>query len=239
MNNFIAECFGTALLIIFGNGVVANVVLNKSKGQNGGWIVISFGWAMAVYIAVYCTSSYSGAHLNPAVSIALALKANDFSTLPTYLTAQFLGAFIGAVFVYLIYKQQYDETKDASGKLATFCTSPAVYNPIYNFATEAIVTFIFILAILFLGDDVLNKDKVSVGALNALPVSLLVLGIGLSLGGPTGYAINPTRDLGPRLAHAILPIKDKGSNEWYYAWIPVVAPIVGAIAAVYFYKLLF
>lgn len=228
MTPFIAEIIGTALLIFFGTGVVANVLLQHSKGNGGGWIVITFGWAMAVFIGVYAVSEYSGAHLNPAVTIADAVSTGSTAKL-IYIPAQFLGAFIGSFLTWVCYKQHFDATEDKDLQLAVFCNAPAIRNTAYNFITEAVVTFVFMFSILMLGN---NGESVNLGALNALPVALLVLAIGLSAGGPTGYAINPARDLGPRIMHFILPIKNKRDSDWSYSWIPVVAPIVGAILAV-------
>jgi glycerol uptake facilitator protein len=225
---FLGEFIGTALLIIMGGGVVANVVLNKTKGQNSGWIVITFGWAMAVFLGVYAAGALgSGGHLNPAVTIAVAAFDNfETSQLAAYIGGQFAGAILGAIIVFIAYKQHFDETNDAGLKLAVFSTGPAIRNPAYNLLTEIIGTFILVLGALLSGKQGANTTQ-----LGPLPVALLVLGIGLSLGGPTGYAINPARDLGPRIAHAILPIRAKGGSDWSYAWIPVVGPIIGALIA--------
>ncbi|MBL7739219.1 MAG: aquaporin family protein [Chitinophagaceae bacterium] len=233
MSPFTGEFIGTALLITMGGGVVANVVLNKTKGNNSGWIVITFGWAMAVFLGVYASNSLGGSgHLNPAVTVALAAFGDfDKSLLLTYLLAQFAGAFTGAVIVWLAYKQHFDETTDKDLKLAIFCTGPAIRNPIYNLLTEIIGTFV-----LLFGALAMSKSKDTLGALDALPVALLVLGIGLSLGGPTGYAINPARDLGPRIAHFILPIGVKRDSDWGYAWVPVVGPVIGAVLAALVFK---
>jgi glycerol uptake facilitator protein len=233
MSPFIGEFIGTALLIILGAGVVANVVLSKTKGQNSGWIVITFGWAMAVFVGVYASTTLGGSgHLNPAVTIALSLFGDfDSSLLVPYLAAQFGGAFTGAVVAWLAYKQHFDETADKELKLAVFCTAPAIRNPLYNLITEIIGTFVLVFGAL-----AMSKPTDALGTLNALPVGLLVLGIGISLGGPTGYAINPARDLGPRIAHFILPIKGKRDSDWGYAWIPVVGPITGAILAALLFK---
>ena len=235
MSPFLGEFIGTALLIIMGGGVVANVVLSKTKGQNSGWIVITFGWAMAVFIGVYASNSLGGSgHLNPAVSIGLAAFGDfDPSLLATYLAAQFGGAFTGAVIVWIAYKQHFDETADKDLKLAVFSTAPAIRNPLYNLLTEIIGTFI-----LLFGALTMSKSAATLGALDALPVALLVLGIGLSLGGPTGYAINPARDLGPRIAHFVLPIPGKRNSDWGYAWIPVAGPIIGGLIAAGVFKLL-
>lgn len=234
MNVYIAEMVGTALLITLGNGVVANVILDKTKGNNGGLIAITLGWAMAVFIAVLATAAISGSHLNPAITIALATIGKfDWALVPGYLFAQLIGSMIGSLLVWIIYKQHFDETKDASIKLACFSTSPSISNAQHNFLTECLATFIFMFAVLFI-----SKSSNSLGSLDALPVALVVLGIGLSLGGPTGYAINPIRDFGPRIMHSILPIRGKGSSDWKYSWIPVFAPIAGAIAAALLYQIL-
>lgn len=236
---FLGEFTGTALLIIMGAGVVANVVLSKTKGQNSGWIVITFGWAMAVFVGVYASKALGGGgHLNPAVSIAasaFSVGGFDSSLLATYIAAQFAGAIAGAIIAWLAYKQHFDETQDPNLKLAVFCTAPSIRNPVYNLLTEIIGTFILVFGAL-----VTSKLKYGypLGTLEALPVGLLVLGIGLSLGGPTGYAINPARDLGPRIAHFILPIKGKRDSDWSYAWIPVVGPIIGALLAAGLFTLL-
>ena len=233
MSPFIAEIVGTAILIILGDGVVANVILSKTKGFNGGLISITFGWSMAVFVGVYVSATASGAHLNPAVTIALAYAGKfDWALVPQYLAAQLIGAMFGAFIVWLAYKQHFDETTDGDAKLAVFSTGPAIRNSFYNLITEAIGTFILVF-----GAMAFSKPSSSLGTLEALPVALLILGIGLSLGGPTGYAINPARDLGPRIAHFILPIKNKRDSDWGYSWIPVVGPIIGALIAVYLYKL--
>lgn len=229
---FLGEFIGTALLIIMGGGVVANVVLSKTKGHNSGWIVITFGWAMAVFLGVYASNALGGnGHLNPAVSIALALFGDfEISLLGTFIAAQFAGAIAGAIVVWVAYKQHFDETTDPGLQLAVFSTAPAIRNPAFNLLTEIIGTFVLVL-----GASLASKEM---DKLSSLPVALLVLGIGLSLGGPTGYAINPARDLGPRIAHAILPMKGKGNSDWGYAWIPVVGPIIGAMAAAALLKVL-
>jgi glycerol uptake facilitator protein len=234
MTPFVAELVGTAILMFFGNGVVANVVLAKTKGNSSGWIVITFGWAIAVFVAVYGVGKISGAHLNPAITIADAVNTGNYDKL-IYIPAQFLGAMIGTSLVWLSYKQHFDATDDASLQLAVFCNAPAIRSTAHNFLTEFLITFIFMIGVLMMNN---NGESVNLGALNALPVALLVLGVGLCLGGPTGYAINPARDLGPRIMHAILPIKNKGTSDWAYSWIPVVGPICGAVAAVLVHKLL-
>jgi glycerol uptake facilitator protein len=235
MSPFIGEFAGTALLIILGDGVVANVVLNKTKGNNAGWIVITFGWAMAVFLGVFTSVKLGGSgHLNPAVTIAMT-AFNDFdpSLLMTYIGAQFAGAAVGAIVVWLAYKQHFDETTDGDAKLAVFCTGPAIRNTFYNLITEAIGTFILVF-----GAMSFSKPSSTLGTLDALPVGLLILGIGLSLGGPTGYAINPARDLGPRIIHFILPLKNKRDSDWGYSWIPVAGPIIGALLAAYLFKII-
>ncbi|WP_343305935.1 MIP/aquaporin family protein [Chitinophaga niabensis] len=227
MSIFLAEILGTALLILLGNGVVANCVLNKSKGQNGGWMVITMGWAMAVFVGVFTVGAYSGAHLNSAVTLALAVTGGiSWDLVPVYIFAQLVGAIIGASLVWAAYKQHFDATTDADGILACFCTAPAIRSTIPNLVTEIIGTFVLIFGVFYI-----TKSEVGLGAVDALPVALLVLAIGLSLGGPTGYAINPARDLGPRIAHFILPIKGKRNSDWGYAWIPVVGPVIGALLA--------
>jgi len=232
MNVFSAELIGTFLLVLLGDGVVANVVLKGTKGNNGGWIVITFGWAIAVFTGVFVAGKVSGAHLNPAVSVALAyLGEIKAEALPLYIGGQVIGAMLGAFFVWVCYKQHFDVTDDASGKLAVFCTGPAIRNTFFNLATEFIGTFTLVFGVLFM-----VKPDNSLGALDALPVSFLVLGIGLSLGGPTGYAINPARDLGPRIMHALLPIKGKGNSDWKYSWIPVIGPLAGGVVAAIVYQ---
>lgn len=227
MSPFIAEVTGTCLLIILGDGVVANVVLNKTKGNNSGWIVITFGWAIAVFVGVYSAASISGAHLNPAVTIGLAsIGKFDWANVPMYIGAQMLGAMAGALIVWIAYRQHFTETADANAKLAVFCTGPAIRSAGNNLITEIIGTFVLVFGVLFI-----SKPHDTLGALDALPVALLVLGIGLGLGGPTGYAINPARDLGPRIMHFILPVSGKRDSDWSYSWIPVIGPVIGGIAA--------
>lgn len=232
MTPFIAELTGTALLIILGDGVVANVILDKTKGHNGGWIVITFGWAIGVFTGVFVTASSSGAHLNPAVTIALAsLGKFAWASVPVYIAAQLLGAMLGSFLVWLVYKRHFDATADTGTQLAVFCTRPAIRNPVDNLISEIIGTFVFIMGVLFL-----VAPSNSLGGLDALPVALLVLGIGLSLGGTTGYAINPARDLGPRIMHAMLPIKGKGGSDWAYSWVPVLGPVIGSLLAALCYS---
>jgi len=235
MTPFIAEIIGTALLIILGGGVVANVELNKTIGNNSGWIVVTTGWALAVYVAVVVTAPYSGAHVNPAVSIGLAITGEfAWSQVPSYILAQMLGAMLGgASIVWLVYKNHFDATKDGATKKAVFCTAPAIRNTFFNLIGEIVGTFVLVFTILNFTDAAMadSNEIVGLGSLGALPVAFLVWAIGLSLGGTTGYAINPARDLGPRIMHAILPIKDKASNDWGYSWIPVIGPITGASLA--------
>ena len=228
MNPFFGELIGTALLILLGNGVVANVVLNETKGNGAGWIVITWGWGMAVFVAVFTVAAFSGAHLNPAVSIGLAVAGKfEWGQVPAYVLAQMLGAMIGAVLVWATYWQHFAQTEDPDLKLACFCTAPAVRSAPSNLFSEVIGTFVLVFAVLFLAVSVFG-----LGALDALPVGLLVLAIGLSLGGTTGYAINPARDLGPRIVHALLPMPGgKRDSDWGYAWVPVVGPVIGAVIA--------
>ena len=234
MTPFIAEFTGTAVLILLGDGVVANVVLNKTYGNNSGLIVIAFGWAIAVFAGVFISAGSSGAHLNPAITIGLAaLGKFDWALVPTYIAAQLLGAMMGSMLVWITYRTHFEATPDPAAKLSVFCTSPAIASPVDNFFSEVVGTFVLVLGALFI-----VAAKNSLGALNGLPVALLVLGIGLSLGGTTGYAINPARDLGPRIMHAILPIKDKGSSNWKYGIVPVVAPVIGSLLAALCYHLI-
>ncbi|HUX55735.1 MAG TPA: MIP/aquaporin family protein [Bacteroidales bacterium] len=227
MNVFFAEFFGTAMILVFGSGVVSNVLLNKTKGNNSGWIVISFGWAIGVFTGVLIAAPVSGAHLNPAVTLALVL-AHKFSPslMPLYISAQVLGAMFGSGLAWLAYKKHFDATDDADAKLAVFCTGPNIRSYWYNVATEVIGTYVLALAVLYMA-----APDVGLGALNALPVAIVVLGIGLSLGGPTGYAINPARDLGPRIMHFFLPIPNKRNSDWKYSWVPVFGPLLGAAIA--------
>lgn len=241
MTPFVAELIGTALLIALGCGVVANVVLDKTKGQGGGWIVITTGWAFAVYVGVVVAGPYSGAHINPAVTLGLALAgAFDWAEVPSYLLAQLLGAMLGAAVVWITYKDHFNITDDKSLKLVVFSTVPAIRNYGSNLFSEIIGTFILVFTVLFFSDASLpaTEEVIGLGSLGALPVALLVWSIGLSLGGTTGYAINPARDLGPRLVHALFPIKDKGGSDWAYSWVPVVGPFLGGSAAAALYLIL-
>jgi glycerol uptake facilitator protein len=221
-----AETIGTAILILFGDGVVAGVLLNRSKAQNAGWVVITLGWGLAVAMAVFAVGQFSGAHLNPAVTVGLwAIGSVDAGDVPKYLVGEFLGAFIGAVLVFLAYLPHWAETEDPGLKLAVFSTGPAIRNYPANVVTEVIGTFILLFGILAIGA---NKATADTGLVPLL-VGFLVVAIGMSLGGPTGYAINPARDLGPRIAHAVLPIAGKGPSDWGYSWVPVVAPLIGGV----------
>ena len=230
----VAETIGTALLIILGDGVVAGVLLTRSKAQNAGWIVITTGWALAVAVGVYAIGGLTGAHLNPAVTIGLAtIGSTDWGLVPWYLIGEFLGAFIGAVIVWLHYLPHWSITEDPGLKLAVFSTGPAVRNMTSNLMSEIIGTFMLVFGVL-----AITSNELGAG-LAALLVGFLVWGIGLSLGGPTGYAINPARDLGPRIAHAVLPIAGKGSSDWEYSWIPVVGPIIGGVLGALAYQAFF
>ena len=234
LQNFMAELIGTAILVLLGDGVVANVVLKKSKGFNSGWMVIASGWAFAVAIPVYMFGSVSGAHFNPAVTIALAVTgAFPWNKFPMYILAQLIGAFIGATLVLLSYYNHFEATEDKSTKLGVFCTAPEIKNTKWNFVTEFIGTFLLIFGIIGI------TAHPFVDGVQPLAIGILIWAIGLCLGGPTGYAINPIRDFGPRLAHFILPVPGKGSSNWGYAWIPVVAPILGAIVGALVYKVIF
>jgi len=238
MSPILAEFIGTTILIVLGDGVVANVVLHQTKGHNSGWIVITAGWAFAVTIAVYCVGSISGAHLNPAVTIGLAsIGTFEWAKVPMYIVAQVAGGLVGGIVVWLVYLPHWKVTTDSGAKLAVFCTGPAIRQPLPNLMTEVIGTFALMLAlsaVLSPGNFVPGSDLAK-GFSPAL-VGVIVWAIGLSLGGPTGYAINPARDLGPRIAHALLPIPGKGSSDWRYAWVPVVGPVLGGVLGAYFYQ---
>ncbi|MGQ1909894.1 MIP/aquaporin family protein [Marinifilum sp. RC60d5] len=237
MCEIIAEFLGTMLLILLGNGVVANVVLNKTKGNNGGWIVITLGWGLAVFVGVAVAGPVSGAHINPAVTIGLAVAGLfAWSKVALFIIAQILGAAMGAFLVWLMYRDHFNSTEDGEAKLACYSTGPAIRNFASNAISEIIGTFVLVFVIFYMVGPSLEGQgiehaKLGLGTLGALPVALLVVAIGLSLGGTTGYAINPARDLGPRIMHAILPMKNKGTSDWGYSLIPVIAPVVGAIVA--------
>ena len=239
MTPFLAELLGTMLLILMGGGVVANVSLSKTKGNGAGWMAITTAWALGVFIGVVVAGPYSGAHLNPAVTLGLA-AAGTFAwpmVIP-YIVAQMLGGFVGAILVYAFYKDHYDATADPATKLGTFCTIPAIRNYGRNLFCEIVGTFVLVFVILALSIDG-NTSEVGMGALGAFPVAMLIVALGMSLGGTTGYAINPARDLAPRLAHAVLPIKEKGSNDWGYSWVPVVGPIIGGFLAAALYCVIY
>jgi glycerol uptake facilitator protein len=225
---FGAETIGTAILILLGDGVVAAVLLANSKAQNSGWIVITWGWAIAVAMAIFAVGQFSGAHLNPAVTLGFAVIGNtEWSDVPAYLAGEFAGAFIGACLVFAAYSNHWKPTEDPGLKLAVFSTGPAIRNTAANLVTEIIGTFLLVFGVLAIfANEAIAAPTFGLGG---LLVGLLVLGLGLSLGGPTGYAINPARDLGPRIAHFVLPIAGKGDSDWGYAWIPVVGPIIGGI----------
>jgi glycerol uptake facilitator protein len=234
MTPFIAEIIGTMTLILLGNGVVANVVLNETKGNGSGWIVITTGWALAVFTGVVIAAPFSGAHLNPAVSIGLAVMGEfAWDLLPMYVLAQFIGAMLGAILVWLMYLDHYKATSNIDLKAATFCTAPAIRNNYVNLLSETVGTFVLLFVIFHFAQAEISSPKtpIGLGSLGAIPVAFLVWVIGLALGGTTGYAINPARDLGPRIMHAILPIHNKGKTDWTYAWIPVVGPVLGSIIA--------
>lgn len=232
MNGYLFEFIGTAVLVLLGNGVVANLVLKDTKGGNLGWVGISLAWGIAVFCGVFISADVSGAHINPAVTFALALAGKfDWGLVPGYFIAQILGAMMGNLLVWLTYKKHYEATTDQPAILATFSTAPAIRKPFWNFVTEAIGTFMLVFGVFFIAGGSMGDETISLGSLDALPVALLVIGIGFSLGGPTGYAINPARDLGPRIMHTILPLKNKGSSDWKYAWVPVLGPLFGGLVA--------
>jgi len=234
MTPFVAEFLGTMLLILLGDGVVANVVLKNTKGNNGGWIVISTAWALAVFVGVMVAAPYSGAHINPAVTIALAVAGQfAWSSVASYIVAQMLGAMTGAFLVWLMYRDHFNQTEDKGAVLAVFCTGPAIRRYSSNFISEVVGTFVLLFTIFYItGAEITSsREPIGLGSVGAIPVAFLVWAIGLSLGGTTGYAINPARDLGPRIMHALLPIKTKGGNDWSYAWVPVIGPVVGCILA--------
>jgi glycerol uptake facilitator protein len=241
----VSEIIGTMLLILLGDGVVANVLLAKTKGNNAGWIVITTAWGMAVFVGAYVAASMGGgAHLNPAVTIGLVVAGKfPAAQAPVYIIGQFIGAFLGAILVWLSYFPHWGETKDPGLKLAVFSTGPAIRSSVWNLICEIIGTFVLMFGILGIkGASMVvtgtNLTQIGMGAIGIIPVAFLVWVIGLALGGPTGYAINPARDLGPRIMHAILPIPGKGSSDWGYSWIPVVGPIVGAVIAAVLYMAL-
>ena len=244
MSNFLAEFIGTTLLLLLGNGVVANVILEQTKGFNSGWLVITVAWGLSVFVGVFVAGPYSGAHLNPAVSVGLAMAGVfEWSKVPEYIAAQMLGAALGTTLAWLTYRQHLKVTPDANVKLSTFSTMPAIRGKADNFFSEAIGTFVLVFAVLFIAVPTFSSSEIGtvefgLGAIGALPVALLVFVIGLSLGGTTGYAINPARDLAPRIMHALLPIAGKRDSDWGYAWIPVVGPMVGGLLAGFLYSVI-
>lgn len=238
MTPFVAEIIGTFFLLLLGCGVVANVVLEKTKSNDLGWMVITTAWGLSVFVGVVIAGPYSGAHLNPAVSVGLAVAGKfEWSLVPLYVLGQFIGAMLGAGIAWVVYKDHFDATEDGATKRAVFCTAPAIRNPLSNVFSELVGTFTLVFVVLYFTEpamsDLVTKTEtpIGLGSLGALPVAFLVWAIGLCLGGTTGYAINPARDLGPRMMHAILPIKNKASNDWGYGWIPVVGPVIGACLA--------
>lgn len=233
MHYFLAEFLGTSLLILLGAGVVANVSLNQSKAQGTGFLVVAVGWAIAVFVGVYLSAPHSGAHLNPAISLAMYMMGRiELNQLPIYMLAQLMGAMTGALVNWILYRQHFNATQDAAVQLGVFATMPAIHSPVNNLISEVIGSFVLVIGVLYI-----VSPASTLGALDALPVALLVLGIGLSLGGPTGYAINPARDLGPRIMHQLLPMKGKGSSGWHYSWVPVLGPFLGAMLAVWVFQL--
>ena len=232
-----AEVLGTFFLILLGGGVCANTTLNRAYGQGAGWLVVTLGWGLAVFVGVSVAGPYSGAHINPAVTVGLALAGKfSWSEVPFYIAAQVVGAMLGAVTVWLVYRGHYIATPDPDAKRGTFCTGPAIANAPQNFLSELVGTFALVLVVLYFTEPTLQAQELSevrlgLGSLGALPVALLVVSIGMSLGGTTGYAINPARDLGPRIVYSVLPIPDKGGSQWSYAWVPVLGPVAGAAAA--------
>lgn len=241
MNEFTAELIGTMFVILLGNGVVANVVLKGTKGNNAGWMVITTGWALAVFVGVVIAAPLSGAHLNPAVTIGLALVGKfSWTKVAAYILAQLIGAVIGSFLVWIVYIDHFRHTEDPDTLLAVFSTSPAIKNLLFNLMSEIVGTFVLVFVIFyFAGAEITNsKTPIGLGSLGAVPVAFLVWAIGLSLGGTTGYAINPVRDLGPRLVHSLLPIKQKTNSNWKYAWVPVIGPFIGSAIAALLYSIL-
>jgi len=235
----IFEFVGTLVLILLGDGVCCATSLNKSKAQGAGWVVVTLGWGLAVMCGVFIAGPYSGAHLNPAVTLGFAIAGQfDWCAVLPYIAAQMLGGFAGAVLVYMFYKDHFDATEDAATKLGVFCTMPAIMNKGRNFFCEAVASWLLVFVILALGNKE-NLPEVGMGELGAFPVTMLIMSIGMSLGATTGYAINPARDLAPRIAHAILPIKGKGESGWGYSWVPVAGPVVGGLLAALTYMLVY
>src|SRR5437868_8598753 len=234
MNEYSAELIGTMFLILLGNGVVANVVLKGTKGNNAGWMVISTGWALAVFVGVVIATPYSGAHLNPAVTLSLAIAGKiAWGKVPLYILAQMAGAIIGSFLVWIVYRDHFNSTTDPDSQLSVFSTAPAIKNSFFNLMSEIVGTFVLVFVIFYFTSAEITDQKtpIGLGSLGALPVAFVVWAIGLSLGGTTGYAINPARDFGPRIAHSLLPINGKGSSNWTYGWIPIIGPFIGAVIA--------
>jgi glycerol uptake facilitator protein len=241
MSAFSAELIGTMFLILLGNGAVANVILKGTKGSNGGWMVITTGWALAVFVGVVIAAPYSGAHLNPAVTLALAIVGKfSWTKVGMYLLAQLIGAMIGSFLVWLVYMDHFKSTENPNLVLAVFSTSPAINNLLFNLLSEIVGTFVLVFVIFFFTNAEISgaKTPIGLGSVGALPVAFLVWAIGLSLGGTTGYAINPARDFGPRIVHALLHINQKGTSNWKYAWVPVIGPFIGAAIAAVLYQIL-
>ena len=241
MSAFVAEIIGTFLLMLMGCGVNANVVLRDTKGHDSGWIVITTGWGLAVYVAVVVAGPYSGAHINPAVTVGLAAAGSfPWADVGPYILAQFIGSMLAAFMVWLMYRDHFNRTSDPALQLGVFSTAPAIRNPALNLLGELVGTFVLVFTVLYFTDALLEdpQTKIGLGSLGALPVALLVWGIGLSLGGTTGYAINPARDLGPRIVHSLVPIKNKGAGDWGYSWIPVIGPLLGGLVAAFLFLLL-
>ena len=236
---YLFEFIGTMVLILLGDGVCAATSLEKSKAKGAGWVVVAMGWGFAVMVGVFISGSVSGAHLNPAVSLGCALAGTmDWAAVPGYVIAQMLGGFAGAILVYIFYKDHFDATDDQATKLGVFCTAPAIMNKGRNFFCEALASWLLVFVILALGNKE-NLPEIGMGELGAFPVTMLIVAIGMSLGATTGYAINPARDLAPRIAHAVLPIKGKGGNGWDYSWVPVAGPIFGGLIAALTYMLIY
>ena len=241
MSEFSAELIGTMLVILLGNGVVANVVLSGTKGNNAGWMVITTGWALAVFVGVVIAAPYSGAHLNPAVTIGLAIAGKfSWAKVVTFIIAQLAGSIIGSFLVWVVYRDHFNATSDSNSQLAVFCTAPAIHNRLFNLLSEIAGTFVLVFVIFYFTNAELSDKKtpIGLGSLGAIPVTFLVWAIGLSLGGTTGYAINPARDFGPRIVHSLLPLKGKGSTNWKYGWIPIIGPFIGAAIAAVLYLFL-
>jgi glycerol uptake facilitator protein len=242
MSQFSSELIGTMFLILLGNGVVANVVLKGTKGNNGGWMVITTGWALAVFVGVVIAAPFSGAHLNPAVTLGLAIAGKfAWNKVLYYILAQVIGSILGSIIVWIVYRDHFNTTDNPDTQLAVFSTSPAIQNSFFNLLSEIVGTFVLVFVIFYFTKAEISTEQrtpVGLGSIGALPVAFLVWAIGLSLGGTTGYAINPARDFGPRIAHALLPIKMKGHSHWKYAWIPIIGPFIGACIAALLYLIL-